>query len=108
MATVVAGEPRDLPVPVEVTAFRVLQEALTNVVKHSRAHSAQVTVGYEADGVSLQVADDGRGTPPGAGEGFGMTGMRERIDALGGRFEAVAASPSGFVVRAWLPAPVDA
>ncbi|HEX2042215.1 MAG TPA: sensor histidine kinase [Acidimicrobiales bacterium] len=103
----VEGERRPLPPSVDRAAFRIAQEALTNVVRHAGGARATVRVAYADDAVTVQVDDDGRGlTVPAAegnGSGNGITGMRERAAALGGRLEAGPRAGGGFRVRAWLP-----
>jgi signal transduction histidine kinase len=100
----VTGEARELPSAVETVAYRIVQEALTNVTKHAGAAAATVNVTYGADSLTIQVDDDGRG---GAGRppvpGNGLTGMRERVDALGGRLCAEPRPDGGFRVLAELP-----
>jgi signal transduction histidine kinase len=102
----VDGEPRDLPPAVDVSAYRVLQEALTNVMKHARAHTVQVDVRYLPDGLELEVTDDGPGGAPTSPDGGrGLVGMRERVRVLGGSVVAEPrASTQGFRVLARLPA----
>lgn len=100
--TRIEGDAAPVPAAVDLAAFRIVQEALTNVVRHAAARTAQIVVGYGEDGITVAVADDGLGTN-GGGEGFGMRGMRERVEALGGRFEAGSGGEGGFEVRAWLP-----
>ncbi|HZD67719.1 MAG TPA: sensor histidine kinase [Actinomycetes bacterium] len=105
--TVVAGDPRPLPPAVDMTAYRILQESLTNVARHARATTATVAVRYEPGGVVLEVCDDGRGVEaePGAGRrGFGLAGMAERAAAVGGRLEAGPLPAGGFRVWSSLPA----
>ena len=100
----VSGSARPLPALVDLTAYRIVQESLTNVLRHASARQATVSIRYEPDAVVVQVEDDGRGPWDGA-EGYGVTGMRERAAAIGGRLE-IGRSPSpgrGFRVRAWLP-----
>jgi signal transduction histidine kinase len=98
----VDGEPRRLPAPLDVAAYRVIQEALTNVRKHSGARRAEVIVRYREDAVHVEVVDDGDGSGPGGGSGKGLAGVRERVTVLGGH---VVAGPrtGGFVLRAVLP-----
>jgi signal transduction histidine kinase len=105
----VFGTARPLPAVVDLTAYRIVQESLTNVVRHAGASRANVAIRYEPDAVVVQIDDDGRAAAngaAGAAEGYGITGMRERAAAIGGRLEAgPAPSPGGgFRVRAWLPA----
>jgi signal transduction histidine kinase len=98
----VAGAARPLPGAVELTAYRIVQESLTNVVRHARASTASVSVRYEPDAVVLRIEDDGRGSGNGAA-GHGIAGMRERVAALGGTLEAGPAPRGGFRVSARLP-----
>jgi len=98
----VEGEPSRLPAPLDVAAYRVVQEALTNVRKHSGARHAEVIVRYRDDAVHVEVIDDGDGSGPGGGSGKGLTGVHERVAVLGGH---VLAGPDarGFALRAVLP-----
>jgi signal transduction histidine kinase len=92
-----------LPAEIESTVYRLVQEALTNIIKHSHARGAAVAVSAAADGVSIEVRDDGIGFDPAAStSGFGMEGMRERVHLLGGTLSFESADP-GTVVRAELP-----
>jgi len=89
---------------VSFTAYRVVQEALTNVMKHAGPARASVLVAYEPGTVRLEVADDGRGVNGRAGNGgHGLVGMRERVAVYGGALEAAPRAGGGFVVRATLP-----
>ncbi|MFI1150184.1 sensor histidine kinase [Streptomyces sp. NPDC020817] len=99
------GERRPLPSDIELAAFRIVQEALTNVVRHARAGGCRVEIAYGPDELALEIADDGRGIPEGGtpGAGFGLTGMRERTALLNGRFEAGPQPGGGFRVAAALP-----
>ena len=103
----VSREGGDRTVPVEVgnVAYRILQEALTNVLRHSGARHADVKVRYEQASLTVSVADDGTGQTQddGRGAGYGITGMRERAAAVGGLLEAGPKAGGGFVVRADLP-----
>ena len=103
----VAGAVRGLPGAVDLTAYRIVQESLTNVVRHARASTANVVVRYEADAVTLRVEDDGRGGAA-AAAGHGIAGMRERAAALGGTLQAGPAPRGGFRVLARLPTQVPA
>ncbi len=96
-------DPGRLPAEVEISVYRVVQEALTNAARHSGAGLAHVSV-LEADGeVQVSVRDDGRGFDPGAGRlGFGLLGMRERVALAEGTFE-LHSSPAGTEVRVTLP-----
>jgi signal transduction histidine kinase len=104
----VDGDPRPLPAAVDLTAYRIVQESLTNVIRHAGAREATITIHYEAEAVVVEIDDDGRGSSNGAATaaaGHGLAGMRERTVALGGRLEAGPAPHpgGGFRVRAWLP-----
>jgi len=99
-----SGTVRALPAGVELTAYRILQEALTNVLKHARATSAAVQLDYLDDALDLRVTDDGRsGAPVVPGSGQGLVGMRERVALYGGRLDAGPGDAGGFVVQARLP-----
>jgi signal transduction histidine kinase len=85
-------------------AYRVVQESLTNVLRHARATAVAVTVTREDGGVRVEVRDDGRGAPDAAvPDGHGLTGMRERVSAVGGRLDAGPAVDGGWRVTAWVP-----
>ncbi|MGA5299235.1 sensor histidine kinase [Nucisporomicrobium flavum] len=99
------GSPATLPPAADLSAYRIIQEALTNVLKHGGAAAATVTVAAEAGGVRLTVANDGPVVPPpAAGNGQGLIGMRERVALFGGTFTAGPRDGGGFAVEAWLPA----
>ncbi len=98
----VEGEPRRLPAPLDVAAYRVVQEALTNVRKHSGARRVEVIVRYRDEAVHVEVIDDGDGSGPGGGSGKGLAGVHERVAVLGGHVVA-APGPRGFALRAVLP-----
>ncbi len=97
------GQARDLPASVDVAAYRIVQEALTNVVRHAGTDHAEVRLEYGDTDLVVQVDDDGRAAGPPT-PGTGITGMAERASALGGRFHAGPRPAGGFRVRAWLPA----
>ena len=98
----VEGELGDLPAGLDLSAYRIVQEALTNAIKHAGASAAEVRVRRTADEVELEVVDDGHG-PSGNGRGQGLIGMRERASLLGGEVEAGPKPGGGFRVRAKLP-----
>jgi signal transduction histidine kinase len=100
----VTGAARPLPPAVDLTAFRIVQESLTNVLRHARASSATVRVRYERDEVRVEVDDDGRGAN-GRGTGHGLAVMAERAAAVGGRLDAGPGAERGFHVQAHLPLP---
>ena len=99
------GDVRPLPFGVDVAAFRIVQEALTNVTRHAGPATATVRVVYGEGDLMIQVDDDGRGpeTPVTPGAGKGILGMRERVAALGGDLEAGPRPGGGFRLRAHLP-----
>jgi signal transduction histidine kinase len=99
----VEGERTDLPPSIDVSAYRIVQEALTNVVKHAGALHAGVLVRYGADAVELEISDDGRGAVNGNGGGYGLAGMRERVELHRGSLETGSRADGGFVVRARIP-----
>lgn len=106
VAVAVSGERRTLPDEVDRTAYRVVQESLTNVAKHAGAASTLVRIAYQPDALTVRVDDDGRATPDAPpAPGIGLTGMRERVTALGGWFHAGPRTEGGFTVRAELPLP---
>jgi signal transduction histidine kinase len=99
----VEGEARPLPVGVDVSAYRIVQEALTNALKHAGPAKATVTVRYGDDDVELEVVDDGRGASSTDGGGHGLLGMRERVELFGGDLRAGPRVGGGYAVRARLP-----
>jgi signal transduction histidine kinase len=103
VASEVRGEPRPLPASVDLAVYRILQEALTNVARHAQPAVATVRLTFAEDDVTLEVEDDGarNGEPHTAGNG--ISGMRERVAALGGDFSAGPRGESGFRVSARLP-----
>jgi signal transduction histidine kinase len=108
----VNGTRPPLPAGVDLSAFRIVQEALTNVVKHAGSARAQVVIGYGEQDVKVEVTDDGRGAVTSvsdgrAGTGHGLIGMRERVAAFGGDLEIGPGPDGGFRVAARLPLAVD-
>ncbi|MEU8260598.1 sensor histidine kinase [Micromonospora sp. NPDC048999] len=101
----VTGEPRPLPVAVDLAAYRVVQESLTNVLRHAGPATATVRLRYGPTEVGVEVADTGRGAsaPPAGSAGYGLAGMRERVNALGGSFTAGPVATGGYRVYATLP-----
>jgi signal transduction histidine kinase len=99
------GDPERAPGPVALSLTRLVQESLTNVVRHARAAIVTVDVHYGPSSVVLTITDDGRGpaADPAPTVGHGLAGMRERVAALGGTFSAGPGERSGFVVRAEIP-----
>jgi signal transduction histidine kinase len=100
----VEGEPASLPPGVDLCAYRIVQEALTNALKHAGPATARVVLRYERDALEVQVIDTGGNRPPGGnGVGHGLLGMRERAELFGGQLDASPRSDGGFAVRARLP-----
>jgi signal transduction histidine kinase len=100
----IEGPPRPLPGTLELSAYRVIQEALTNTRKHAAATSASVRVTYLPHALEVEVVDDGRGVAPLAGRGHGLIGMRERVALHGGHLRAGPRPQGGFGVHATFPA----
>jgi signal transduction histidine kinase len=100
----VEGERRELPVGIELSAYRIVQEALTNALKHAGQARAWVKIRYGSDSLELEIADDGiGGASPAATGGHGLVGMRERVALYGGRLDAGRRPSGGFAVRVLLP-----
>ena len=104
----VSGEPVALPAGIDLAAYRIVQEALTNAIKYAGSANARVTVAYEPNEVALSIEDDGEGPRDrfeleDAGGGHGLVGMRERAALYGGIVQAGRRSGGGFAVRARLP-----
>jgi signal transduction histidine kinase len=98
----IEGEPAPLPPSLDLAAYRVLQEGLTNVRKHAAARRVEVVLRYGRDSVAVEVADDGNGAGGGGGSGRGLSGIRERVALLGGEFVA-GPRADGFALRVTLP-----
>ncbi|MET9293296.1 sensor histidine kinase [Streptomyces sp. NPDC003077] len=100
------GKQRPLPADTDLSAYRIVQEALTNVVRHAGTGRCRVTVDYADEELSVEIVDDGRGaTGEGPPHGFGIIGMRERVDLLGGHLSVGPRPEGGFRVAARLPLP---
>jgi signal transduction histidine kinase len=100
------GERRPLPPQIDLSAYRVIQEAVTNVVRHSGTRTCRIDIGFAADQLEIEITDEGHGLAharAGAG-GFGLLGMRERVALLSGQFSAGPRPEGGFRVTARLPA----
>lgn len=99
------GEKRPLPAALDLSAYRILQEATTNVLKHANASRIELTIDYQPDSLVLAVSDNGNGAPEKVGEssGHGLIGMRERVELFGGELSSGSSSLGGFMVRAKLP-----
>ncbi|MFF4881374.1 sensor histidine kinase [Streptomyces nigra] len=100
----VEGHPRAVPDAVSRTAYRIVQESLTNVTRHASATTASVLIDYRPDGLRVHIDDDGKDTVHSAPTpGLGLLGMRERVSALGGRLRTEPRTAGGFTVQAELP-----
>ena len=99
----IEGEPVALSPGLDVSAFRIVQESLTNVLKHADAATATVVLTYRGDALAIEVADDGRGESLNGDPGHGLAGLRERAALFGGEVEAAPRPEGGFAVRARLP-----
>jgi signal transduction histidine kinase len=103
------GTRRQLQPDTDRSAFRIIQESLTNVVRHANARHCRVNVDYRTGELAIEVLDDGTGAAPGAatsgtgGTGYGITGMRDRAELLDGEFSAGPRPGGGFRVTARLP-----
>jgi signal transduction histidine kinase len=99
----VEGEPLALPPGIDLSAYRIVQEALTNALKHAGGARAEVTIRYQPSAVELEIRDDGDGSADAGGTGHGLIGMRERVALWGGRLDAGRPAGGGWAVRARLP-----
>jgi signal transduction histidine kinase len=101
----VTGARRDLPAALELSAYRIVQEAITNVLKHAQASRVEVVLDYQAEALVVTVSDNGAGAaePAGTSTGHGLIGMRERVELFNGELGAGSTSLGGFTVRARLP-----
>jgi signal transduction histidine kinase len=99
----VQGEPVALPRAIDLSAYRIVQEGLTNALKHAHASTADVTLRYARDGLHIEVRDDGNGVVSRDGLGHGLVGVRERVKIFGGEMTAGPADGGGFLLDARLP-----
>jgi signal transduction histidine kinase len=99
----VEGSPFPLPEAIDLSAYRIVQEGLTNALKHAHASRADVTVRYRPDELEIEVRDNGNGTSSSDGLGHGLVGVRERVKIYGGEMTVGAAAGSGFVLTTRLP-----
>ncbi|MGI5523214.1 sensor histidine kinase [Micromonospora sp. CA-259024] len=106
-----AGQPRPLPGPVDVVAYRIIEESLTNACRHAPGAPVAVRLRYDATGITIEVRDEGAGPAPAGGAtqgaGRGLLVVRGRVERLGGTFSAGPRAGGGFTVRAVLPAPEE-
>ncbi|HYP22104.1 MAG TPA: ATP-binding protein, partial [Actinomycetota bacterium] len=98
-----SGDFADVTPGQQLALYRIVQEALTNVIKHSGAGKARVVLTRSGKEVRLEVVDDGRGSRGSPGQGAGLRGMKERVNAYGGRFDASDLAEGGFKVTVTIP-----
>ena len=99
----IRGEPRDLPVPIELSVYRIVQEGLTNARKHAGPARARVVMDYRAESVEIAIEDDGNGVAAANGSRRGLIGVRERVAVFGGHYQAGPRTEGGWRLRAVLP-----
>ena len=97
------GDRVPLPAGLDLCAYRIVQEGLTNALKHAGPAHAQVRLRFGAGALDVEVADDGRGVVNGGGDGHGLVGMRERVALYGGSVTAGERDGGGFAIHAHLP-----
>jgi signal transduction histidine kinase len=97
------GEPFPLPEAIDLSAYRIVQEGLTNALRHAKATHAEVVVRYHPHQIQIDIEDDGRGTGAGDGRGQGLVGVRERVKLYGGEMSAGTIDGRGFVLSTRLP-----
>ncbi len=103
VSLLIDGDRRPLPRAVDLSAYRIVQEGLTNTLKHAHAKHAEVTVRFRSDEVRIEVRDDGGGGSADGGTGHGLLGIRERVKIYGGEMNAGTAPGGGFILSARLP-----
>ena len=99
----VEGDPFPLPRAIDLSVYRIVQEGLTNALKHARASHADVTINYSPEELRIEIRDDGEGRSTGTSQGLGLVGIRERVKIYGGEMTAGNASQGGFVLSTRLP-----
>ncbi len=99
----IEGEPRPLAPGLDLAAYRIVQEALTNTRKHAHASSAQVALRYTPSALEVEIIDDGTAPAAAVNGGHGLVGMRERVGLYDGTLDTAAGANGGFAVRAVLP-----
>jgi signal transduction histidine kinase len=99
----VDGQPFPLPRGIDLSAYRIVQEGLTNALKHARASDADVIVRYRPDELEIEVRDNGRGGVTSDGLGHGLVGVRERVKIYGGEMSTRTSADGGFVLSTRLP-----
>jgi signal transduction histidine kinase len=99
----VDGDPLQLPPGIDISAYRIVQEGLTNALKHAQASQAEVSLHYNAEALQIEVSDNGRGAVPSDGRGHGLIGIRERVKLYGGDMSTRNRNGGGFTLSAQLP-----
>jgi signal transduction histidine kinase len=99
----VDGDRVRLPRGIDISAYRIVQEGLTNALKHAHATQADVALRYAADGLTIEVKDNGHGPATSNGHGHGLIGIRERVKLYGGEMSTTTANGGGFTLTARLP-----
>ena len=99
----VDGDPLQLPRGIDISAYRIVQEGLTNALKHAHATQAEVALSYASDQLGIEVSDNGHGAAEGAGRGHGLIGIHERVKLYNGEMTTTTASGGGFTLTARLP-----
>jgi signal transduction histidine kinase len=99
----VDGDPLELPRGIDISAYRIIQEGLTNALKHAHATQAEVALSYASDQLGIEVSDNGRGAAESYGPGHGLIGIHERVKLYNGEMTTTSADGDGFVLSARLP-----
>ena len=97
------GDPVELPRGIDISAYRIVQEGLTNALKHAHATQAEVALQYTRDEVRIEVSDNGHGAVTRNGRGHGLIGIRERVKLYDGEMSTATANGDGFTLTARLP-----
>jgi signal transduction histidine kinase len=103
VALTIDGTARPLPPGIDLAGYRIVQEALTNALKHAGPARARVTLRYSPADLEVEIIDDGQGNGKGPGTGHGLAGIRERVAVYGGEFETGQRPEGGYALRARLP-----
>jgi signal transduction histidine kinase len=99
----VDGDPLELPRGIDISAYRIVQEGLTNALRHAHATQAEVALRYASDQLRIEVSDNGHGAAGGDGRGHGLIGIHERVKLYGGEMSTATANGGGFTLTARLP-----
>ena len=99
----VDGDPLELPRGIDISAYRIVQEGLTNALRHAHATQAEVGLRYASDQLRIEVSDNGHGAAGGDGRGHGLIGIHERVKLYGGEMSTAATNGGGFTLTARLP-----